>query len=355
MARNLLILGAGASHATLGLPLAATALGKWSYDVKQQCALLNLALSTWVNPYWEEMDLESAWSQIDTAWNEPSKVPELNPGQRREVWKLAKEKADQEVNERDYYRTQLKTTEQRGWSAEQFLSIAAGWELRWLIQKNFIVCHSPESQSPYKKLITELKPSKVISFNYDTLLEQSLEPGTWTYRDFAAQPEAVAILKPHGSVNWVHRVARDCQLQDELDFGVSLGYAEMGYEEHWLVQNLIVGLRHKIEHTRAERSPVLRGFFERLLRQCKAALVEAERIWIVGYRFAPADTTFLDIVAQAMTLRNSAPSLAVIDKADNDSLVRRIKEIFGLQPGDDIPNCLHGFEKWADDAHSCRF
>lgn len=353
---NVLIVGAGASYATHRLPVAGQALSKWSHTIQEQHKLLAFALDTWVSG-WPEKNLEEAWTQIDVAWKERAAgasqfaVRDLTDSQRRKVWRLAFEAKAVEAPEPNYYRTQLEWAQTQGYSTEQFLTVVAGWELRRLIQQEFDVTIKHESRGPYERLLRELQPTKVISFNYDTLLEQCLEQGTWTYSVLEEESHQILILKPHGSVNWTHHLSRTRGLTDQVSFDTTLSPEDMGYRGGWLVQNLVIGLRDKIEHTPAERSPILRTLFLGILMACERVLVDAEKIWVVGYRFAAADTSFLDVLARSLARRARPPSLSVISRDQNE--LQRIQDLFTLTVEHRISHCFCGLEIWDKHGFSC--
>lgn len=351
---NVLILGAGASYATHRLPVARNALSEWERAIRDNCKLLAFALDVWLGPTWSETDLEKAWNRIDIAWKERAAgssglaVPDLSTSQRRRVWQLAFEAEVAEPRDPNYYRTQLQWARNQGYSTEQFLAVAAGWELRRLIQQKLAVAVEPDFRRPYERLLRELQPTAVISFNYDTLLEQCLDPGAWSYSAFSGGSHCTTVLKPHGSVNWTHRFPVFHGLAEQVHLDVTLTPEAMGYEGGWLAQNLVIGLREKIEHTPDEESLVIRTLFRDILGACERVLATARKLWIVGYRFAPADTSFLEVLARSLVGRKELTSLSIINRDDPEASLRRIRDLFGPRAEDRIPCCFCGFEIWAD-------
>lgn len=353
---NVLILGAGASRGTHDLPVARDALARWASIIRIHYKLLAFALDVWV-PNWPQEDLEAAWSQIDLAWTErAARAPQLEArdltdAKRRRVWQLASDAKAKERIEPNYYGPQIAWAQELGHSAEAFLSVVAGWELRHLIQRKLVIPLQKGACAPYKRVRLKLRPATVISFNYDTLFERSLDPGAWVYAPSTARPHQISILKPHGSVDWIHRVPLRRELADQVQFGEAISPNEMGYREGWLVQNLVVGLRKKIEHTTAEPSPVIRTLFLEILTRCERALTEAQTIWVVGYRFAEADTGFLDVLARSLASRPAPPSISIIGKLKSGEnpkhLLSRIRDVFSLPAGAQLPHCFCGFKTWA--------
>lgn len=343
---RVLIVGAGASRGAQDLPTAADALAEWEPIIRDHYQTLALALAKWVGPAWQGTDLETAWTTIDLAWKEHTSAMahaatnELTPSERREVWRLALAAAALEPVSPNYYRTQIEWA-RTGYSTEQFLSVAAGWELRRLIQEALSGDATDAARALYAVLLDQCKPDAVLSFNFDTLIEQCLQPDTWQYVIDAGR--LVPVLKPHGSVNWTYQSP-----PEEIAVGATLQAEAMGYADGRLRQNLIIGLRDKIEHTALEPSRVIRNHYARILVAAEDLLALADSVWVVGYRFAPADTTFLDAVARALARRAHPPDLAVVDYGHPAKLLPRLRVLFNLPVDQQVRHCFHGFAKWVD-------
>lgn len=360
---NVIIFGAGASYATHGLPLTENVLKAWQEDIDGRHAVLALALD-WAVPRWRrgKLTLEDAWKRIDLAWKEqvfPGVTRKVNPldmAHRRRVWELAETEQRRETAEPWYYRKQVQSARQAQWSTEQFLSVAAGWELRRLIQRYMAIPGDAARCAPYRSLLEQARPlGSVLSFNYDTLAEQCLDAGEqpWTY-DIPSGVGTIGVLKPHGSVNCTH--VREGE-EDQIRHNVRLRLEDMGYQGKRFVQNLVVGLRVKTEHTSIEPSDAIRLHFQRILNASEVALREAQCVFVVGYSFPSADTTFLDVVARACASRaERSLSLVVIDtvertRAEGQQLAR-LRDLFGPALAGAIAYCPHGFEAWGK-SHDC--
>lgn len=359
---KLIVFGAGASRATHGLPTAENALPTWARWIRDNYKLLALALD-WIEPQWESSGartLEQVWSDIDVAWKERGipgltrRIADLGADQPRQVWHLAADCARRETGEPCYYGPQLRGAQRQLWSAEQFLSVVAGWELRCLLQTCFSISARPRACRPYQTVLPPGASTTIISFNYDTLAEQHLTSmgRLWTYGMLTSEGE-VRILKPHGSVNLTH--VRDGN-SDSLLLGLQLSTRDMGYQGTRFVQNLVVGLRDKTEHTADEPSDVIRRHFHTVLEACEAALRGAATLLIVGYSFPAADTTFLDVAARAFAGRDvGSLQLGVIGKgndAQSQAVVSRLEALAGAALSGRVSFCAHGFEAWAR-PHTC--
>jgi SIR2-like domain len=355
VARHVVIFGAGASFATHRAPLTATALQTWTHSIDKEHKLLGLALD-WTVPGWRNarVNLETAWRTIDLAWNERQmmgirqSVEPLDAAQRLRVWQLARAEQDRERAEPFYYRTQIAGARRDQWSTEQFLSAAAGWELRRLIQEKLAICRNPSWSTPYVRVLGALgldSRDSVVSFNYDTLVEQCLDRDHkhWTY-DIQSGLRRIAVLKPHGSVNWTQVIDGK---GDHIRLGLQLPPRRMGYKGGRLIQNLVVGLRDKTEHTQAESSDKVRSHFQVILDACEAALRTSRRLFVVGYSFPRADTTFLDVVTKASASRPAGSlSLTIISKGYLTPGLSYIRDLFGPAINEPVVYCPHGFDAW---------
>lgn len=353
MPERILILGAGASNATHALPVTDGLLAKWEPIIRDRYPLLGLALAVWAGPSWPKANLEKAWTRIDLAWKERTasrskrKTRNLHSQEVEEVLRSGAEAASKEHGELIYYRAQypriLTTPGSQGHlSPEQFLSVVAGFELRQLIQQEFVVQVESDRCGPYERVVAELTPTAVISFNYDTLFEQFLGLEKHYYPRAGVTPTGVPVLKPHGSVNWTHIGGP----AGYVEFGRQLLPMEMGSQDGRMQQNMVIGLRDKIEHTPSELSIEIRGTFEGILFECERVLSEAERLWVVGYGFPAADVSFLRLVRRAVDRRKKRLSVTVISYGQPEKYLRTVRSMLRLPPNDVVQNCFCGFKRW---------
>jgi hypothetical protein len=154
-------------------------LGEYEELIRDEYPILTLALEKWVGREWSTANLEAAWTSIDLEWKERSRgsrrvfVADLTDSERHEFWCLVTAAAEAEADEPSYYRRQISWARDTGRSSEEFLSVAAGWDLRRLIQRCFRVDLTAEARQMYETLLQRLNPDTLISFNYDTLLESA--------------------------------------------------------------------------------------------------------------------------------------------------------------------------------------
>lgn len=351
---KVLILGAGASYATHDIPIANEALSAWKSKIRREHKLLGLALKTWIGSSWPTENLEIAWTRIDNAWKERSSrgaspsTRDLTGPERKQVLRLARETAAGEPHYPNYYRTQLQCF--TSWSYEQFLSVAAGWELLRLLQREMTASRRV-CRTPYEQLFQRLGPTTVISFNYDTLAERCFPSGSWGYPGLSKRWYRIRVLKPHGSVNWTRRnVGQPGDSVRGVD-DPPISPADMGYtKKDGLVQPMLIGLRTKIEHTTEEISPKIRRMFKHLLQSCEEAMQDASQVWIVGYSFPDADISFREVVGKAIARRCrralQAPDVRVVSKGLPEPLLLKIADALNLPKGHQIPYCFCGLKAW---------
>ena len=171
----------------------------------------------------------------------------------------------------------------------------------------------------------------------------------WTYRA-AGATDAIRILKPHGSVNLAHVMPSTSGVPDQV-LDVELRVENMGYHsglwpKKWFLQNLVVGLRPKTEHTGCEQSDILRAHFQRILNACASAFAGAQEAWVVGYSFPSADTSFSDAVACGLAGGRRCP-VHIITREDEDTekMLQRVRNLFGADAL--VEEERSGFIEWA--------
>jgi hypothetical protein len=163
-----------------------------------------------------------------------------------------------------------------------------------------------------RQLFQESRSLTVVTFNYDTVIEQALDRGGLDYsygphkvvrfvdksrqRVVDKHREDVRILKLHGSVNW--GICRECS---EAPRGADLINAVEG--SYVPPRNLSCHFCDKPYLLPSIVSPVLtKGTalqpFEAIWKSARTALSRAREIVVVGYSLPPADTQALDLIRQ---------------------------------------------------------
>jgi len=170
----------------------------------------------------------------------------------------------------------------------------------------------------------------VISFNYDTLLEDSLAalgmPFSYelplsgaTYHPLALEieralidPEAIRVLKLHGSVNWgINRVS-----ETESTLSVYLTYKE-----------LLEDGKHPYLLPPTWRK-VFAGALAQVLIRALDAIRDASRIIIIGSSLAPTDLYFKYLLAGGLRDNISLRDIFFVTQGDYSSLEQNVLELF---------------------------
>jgi len=199
----------------------------------------------------------------------------------------------------------------------------AGWQLRKYVASVYSVTASDAIQESYRRLIKQLRKTTggdelvFISFNYDTLLEQSLSSyHYYGLNDCEPRSNTFNIIKPHGSVNWLHVVNKSISQQKH-----PIPISQIGYKENGeLHQHAIVGLvANKIEYDKDKQADtcVKSLYVDRLLPLMTKELSEAHSIVVIGYSFPLVDGHIRN------ALKNSNPNkfnrLIIIDKDQSET------------------------------------
>ena len=199
----------------------------------------------------------------------------------------------------------------------------AGWELRNLITERFsdarIDLHI--HQHLYGKLSN--KSITVVSLNYDLMAEKALPPDSWFYARIDPRGEdAVNVLKPHGSVNWIHEIPLDGGT-DKIFRSEIRPTGGFGFADRLFRQPSIVGLvRAKREFGPNEESFAVRYIYGGILHDLGDVIAKATHILVVGCSFAPGDQHIQAVLSSSRQTRNAGLPLKVgyIGKAKKDEL-----------------------------------
>ncbi|MDB4982510.1 MAG: hypothetical protein JWM82_3262 [Myxococcales bacterium] len=155
---------------------------------------------------------------------------------------------------------------------------------------------------PYRRWASGLEPGQdtVVTFNYDTLLDELAKTAPLTIPLPQEDPEEgkVPVLKLHGSVNWL---AEGGTFKRQRDVEV-LTYPS--------------GLCPAIASPGRSKSPGGEPPFPHLWQLAEKAIVNAEWVAFIGYRFPPTDALARFRITRALSSRS-------------DVVVRRIDTVLG--------------------------
>lgn len=344
--RWVLMFGAGASHAAgRSLPLDRDFL-KLQAEKAEKKPFLHRALTILYRENWTGESLESAWSEIDDNYNN-SKVT-LNTSDVRWIFdnleRLAGEEQSLNVKYYRWYRDS-----HRRFSPAKYLFMFAGWELRNLVADTY--SNARMDAQIHQCLYTKL-PNKVItvvSLNYDLIAEKSLSVGEWFYAHIETRREdAVMVLKPHGSVNWIHAIPLD-EPADRIFRAEQPLAPRFGFTDDLFLQPSVIGLvRTKREFGPDEQSLAVRYIYGAILHELGGVIARATHILVVGCSFAPGDQHIQAALISARQKRAAGLPLNVgyIGKAKDELEEEekrwrvRLERIFGTPP---VEVNLNGF------------
>jgi len=345
---TVLILGAGATAGVKGLPVDKDFLQR-SITLIRSFDFLPLALELVYPQGWLKQRLEDAWSSIDSQFNNPLPISNALMGR---ILMLFETKARDEAGlpaevpryYKKYWEDRIRDTQAR--SPAQYLFLFAGWELRQAICRAYGQ-PIPGGEGKYRNFLSEYArrgPVSVIDFNYDVYLEQALDTGQWFYYpDVSPRRDAIENLKPHGSLNWIHRKVwePDEEIVPTRDVypTPSWGFGPEGFSQ----ASIIPMTRAKREFTSEEESKTVRLRYGGIMRRCAEVLTQAQVICIVGYSFPPGDVYFQDLLRNVRASRVAPPvSVKYIGRDGTVSeWTSTLREAFGIV--DDPEILLNGF------------
>ncbi|MFA5168310.1 MAG: hypothetical protein WC530_07260 [Candidatus Omnitrophota bacterium] len=245
--------------------------------------------------------LEIFWNEIDENYNKPKIIlsTKIINSIRDKFAELAEEEDGPPFYFRRYAHHDFISR-----SPYEYFFMFAGWQLRKKVAEVYGLIADVKIKTKYQKLmqkiltITDQDLPFFINFNYDTLLEQSLANyHYWGLHDLEYRNGRINIIKPHGSLNWLHK-ADESITEQPLPIPIN----EVGYYGGQLRQHSIIGLvANKREfESPSEQDPVVTALYSsRLLKCIKMALRQAERIIVIGYSFPITDTHIRKTIAEA--------------------------------------------------------
>lgn len=317
MKKTLLIIGAGCSAGSASLPTDKDFLYQKYSEIEKEYFLKKgidkLYPFGGANPdvlveHWRQYRLEIVWSEIDANYNSPKFI--LKPNEIEEIYSTLKRLAEEELrgNLESKYYSVYQYQDPTNRTPYQYLFMFAGWELKKIIYKTYTQILKEEQKKLYEKLIEfcvrESDCVEIISFNYDTLIEQALERYHYEVID-NPKKDGIKIIKPHGSVNWLQIDKPSNQSQNIISCDKPLDLIHMGYKETGFFQPALVGL--------IDRKPeyeIDRGIYKSLGIAIEHSLMDADRVVVVGYSFPSGDRHIKGILKEAkvqMKFHNKPP------------------------------------------------
>jgi len=333
---TLVVAGAGCSKGLAGLPIDNEFMRKLEDRIASNY-FLNETLNCLYRPIfegsiapknlWKGERLEVCWNEIDENFNR-TKI--ISSSSIIDKWaNKFYEFAEQEDKKQKYYSYYLHDAS-KSFTAYEYLFLFAGWELRKIAAAEYSKILNESEKALYNKLkdkilsLTNNDIASFISFNYDTLLEQVL--GNYSYLALDTIKEnSYQVLKPHGSVNWLHIVGeRIFSKSDPIPID------EIGFLDGLLHQHSIVGLvANKIEFNLHKQFELRSGevgnlYADKTISEFQRLLNKSERIIIIGYSFPFTDSHIRNAILKSQPI--NLKGVVVVDKTDKGG-TEKIKSI----------------------------
>ncbi|PWB82066.1 MAG: hypothetical protein C3F08_00555, partial [Candidatus Methylomirabilota bacterium] len=183
------------------------------------------------------------------------------------------------------------------------MSLLVGWDLRCLLSETYREIESPGVPTNYQKLmesykIPEARPTVFISLNYDTVLERALTCAEfpWYYAHIPTaterDPSGITVIKPHGSLNWMFRgnVPSVSITTDYRPDPVTHRSCKVNqFQEAMIIAPTQLKGALNIPETQAALTIDL---FGKIWKSVADALVDADRVFTIGYSFPSTDHHF---------------------------------------------------------------
>jgi len=319
MSKVLLIVGAGLSQGSLGLPADKDFLDRNIREIEDNFFLC-LALEKLYprrGMHWKDFRLEIVWSEIVGNQKNPKIV--LMPNEIENIYNKLKSlaRSEQITKQKRTYYSYFQYENDVSKTPYEYLFEFAEWELTKLVQKTFTRTLPAEKKGIYQQLIEHCvgvgNSLEIVSFNYDTLIEQALDK--FYYSSFTIPPEGIKVIKPHGSINWYQDINLEYPSEpEELVSTSDLSLDDFGFEKNRFYKHGIVGLIDK----KFEKRTARRSNFEIGLSDLRSSIEQSDSIFIVGYSFPSGDRHIRGMLRAA----KSNMQLHKVDPIKNILLVR---------------------------------
>jgi hypothetical protein len=161
-----------------------------------------------------------------------------------------------------------------------------------------------------------LSRDTVVSFNYDTVFEDSIPKYQWHYDEVESRKDGFRLLKPHGSINWQR--------------GETITVADDPTECVIVAPTHLKFVRTDVDTTNAiggylDHSPQINRIWSTMEREMR----DAKALVFVGYSFPVADLYFSSVLRSVLADRGEAPGLVIVNP-DAVSIEKRLKARFPL-------------------------
>lgn len=182
-----------------------------------------------------------------------------------------------------------------------------------------------ETRAIYRQLMSRHHRSfdTIVSFNYDTVFEQSLpHKRRACYRGLYKARGEVAVLKPHGSVNW--NVARDgsIEVKNYPDAAVVIAPTHLKF----VPSHSELELPSENQAGYLDQSDEIREIWSQMEQRMK----DARALVFIGYSFPMADLYFSSVLRSVLADRDTSPDIVIVNP-DAIAIAERLHKRFRLR------------------------
>lgn len=165
----------------------------------------------------------------------------------------------------------------------------------------------------FRKLHMRARDS-VISFNYDTVFENSIPSDKWHYRTVEENEHSTKVFKPHGSINWEKKSRSKIVVNEAVEVPLIVAPSHLKF----------IGKRERAVNHLGELDGIGRVWdeMEKELRDVKVVV-------FIGYSFPSADLYFSSVLRMILAYRASAPGIVIVNP-EAPSISERLKRRFAV-------------------------
>lgn len=178
-----------------------------------------------------------------------------------------------------------------------------------------------ETRATYKEFLTKhyRQYDTVVSFNYDTIFEQSLPTKHRAkYIGLNKSKGTIPLLKPHGSVNWY------LNRHDKIAVGSQAGSAVIVAPTHL---KFVSGPQTVAAHQPGylDQSLEIRQIWTEMEKEMRLA----RALVFIGYSFPVADLYFASVLRSVLADRDTVPDIVIVNP-DAVAIAERLRHRFPL-------------------------
>lgn len=163
----------------------------------------------------------------------------------------------------------------------------------------------------------------VVSFNYDTVFEDSLPASeNWAYEGVQRTENALPVLKPHGSVNWQYNIETQCiEVNDHTQKSVVVAPTHLKFVS---ITSQDSG-KAKQADGYLDQCDQIQDIWSSMEEQMKAA----RALVFIGYSFPIADLYFSSVLRSVLADRDTTPDVVIVNP-DAVAISERLTKRFSL-------------------------